>query len=270
VPTPAQVREHYDIERELSDRLRNAGSRDERRRLYGEVYRELHERIAHHPLVMQADDTNAQAAAIAPQVRLLRDFVNRDTMFCEIGAGDAAVARALALTVRSSIAFDVTDAYLRGPNPDGRFEFRVFDGFNPGLPPASVDVTYSRDLVEHLHPDDMLEQTAAVLQMLKPGGMYICVTPNRLSGPHDVSRHFDEEPTGFHLREYTVGELATAMRAIGFSDVRALISIGGRRLSPLLPPWVVTPVEALVARLPRRARRQIGQLLAAVKVVGIR
>jgi SAM-dependent methyltransferase len=267
---PSEVREHYEIERELSDRLRAARSREERRGLYEQVYRELHERVAHHPLVVRADDAAAQAAAAAPQVRLLRPFLNPQSVFCEIGAGDAAVARTLAPMVRSAVALDVTDAYLRGPNPDGAFEFRVFDGFDPGLAPASVDLAYSRDLVEHLHPDDMREQTAAIARMLKPGGMYVCVTPNRLWGPHDISRHFDATPKGFHLREYTSTELARAMREAGFSDVRLLASVGGRRISPLLPTWTATWIESLVACLPRRLRRRVGQLLATVKVIGIR
>jgi SAM-dependent methyltransferase len=268
--SPSELREHYEIERELSDRLREARSRAERRGLYGDIYRELGERVAHHPLVVQADDAAGQAAAGTSQVRLLRPFLTPQSVFCEIGAGDATVARTLAPMVRSSIAFDVTDAYLRGPNPDGGFEFRVFDGFDPGLPPACVDLAYSRDLVEHLHPDDLYEQTTAIARMLKPGGMYICVTPNRLSGPHDISRHFDDTPKGFHLREYTSAELASALREAGFSDVRVLLSIDGRRISPLLPAWTATWPEALIAHLPRRVRRRVGRLLAAVKVVGIR
>ena len=38
-------------------------------------------------------------------------------------------------------------------------------------------------------------------------GVYICITPNRVSGPHDVSRGFDEVATGFHMHEYTGREI---------------------------------------------------------------
>jgi len=268
--TDPQVSEQYYIERELADRLRGARSRDERRVLYGQVYREFNERVRHYDLAIQAADPVIQAAAIAPQVRLLRGFVSRQSVYCEIGAGDGAVARALAPMVSSSLAIDVTDALLRGPNPDANFRFRVFDGFDPALPPQSVDVAYSRDLVEHLQPDDMLEQTVAVARMLKAGGIYVCVTPNRLSGPHDVSRDFDDIPRGLHLKEYTATEVAQTLRKAGFGDVRVLISVGGWRLAPLLPMWTVTPLEGFLSRLPRWARRRIARLLAAVKVVGIR
>ena len=268
--TAAQVREQYEVERELGDRLRNAATREERRPLYGEVYGELRERLAHHPLVVQSQDTLAQSVAAAPQVRLLRTFVGSSTDFCEIGAGDGAVARALAPYVRSSLALDVTDAHLSGPRLDRNFEFRLFDGFDPDVPPASLDIAYSRDVAEHLHPDDLLEQTAAIARMLRPGGRYVCVSPNRLSGPHDISRRFDDTPTGLHLHEYTAGELATALRRAGFRDTRIVISWAGRRLSPLLPMWTVGWLESGVAHLPLRARRGFGEVLGAIKVVGIR
>jgi SAM-dependent methyltransferase len=268
--TDPHDREQYYIERELADRLRAAQSREERRLLYGQVYREFNERVRHYTLAIQAEDPIVQAAAVAPQVRLLRGFVDSRSVFCELGAGDGAVARALAPMVRSSLALDVTDALLRGPNPEANFRFRVFDGFDPDLPPESVDLAYSRDLVEHLQPDDMLEQTAAVARILKSGGIYLCVTPNALSGPHDVSRIFDDAPRGFHLKEYTSTELAQALRKAGFSHVRVLISAGGWRLTPLLPMWTVTRVEAILMRLPRWWRRRIARLLAAVKLAGIR
>ena len=62
--------------------------------------------------------------------------------------------------------------------------------------------------MEHLHPDDALEQLQNIYSALVPGGIYLCITPNRLSGPQDVSRDFDMVATGFHLKEYTISELS--------------------------------------------------------------
>jgi len=258
------------VERELSDRLRNAGSREERRRLYEEVYRELNERLPHHPLVVRADDSAARDVMTAPQVRLLRSFASRDTSFLEIGAGDAGVARALAPFVSSALALDVTDTNMHGTSRDGNFEFRLFDGFDPGVPAGSMDLAYSMDVVEHLHREDMLEQTAAVLRTLRSGGLYVCVTPNGLSGPHDVSRHFDDSPRGFHLYEYSATELASAFRTAGFSKVKFVVSAAGWRLTPLLPASLLVPVEWVIGRLPRSIRLPVGRGLAAVKLVGVR
>jgi len=268
VQSPEQIREHYAIERELADRLRTAPSKEARRRLYGVVYEERSRRIAHHPLVERAADPAARAAAAAPQVGLIRSFVSPGSAFAEVGAGDGAVAHGVAPHVASSTAIDVTDV-LALPDDDARgFAFRVFDGFDLGL--ADLDVVYSNDVAEHLHPDDFLDHARAILRALKPGGRYLCVTPNRLSGPHDISRHFDDVPRGFHLREYTASELGAALKAAGFADVKVVAAVGGRRLSPLLGLWVVVPFERAVGRLPARLRRRAALGLAALKVVGVK
>ena len=52
--SPERLRLHYEVERELSDRLR-AASAEERATLYGEVYDELFRRVEDHPqLVVKA------------------------------------------------------------------------------------------------------------------------------------------------------------------------------------------------------------------------
>lgn len=264
-----ELREHFEIERELADRLRSAPTAEARRALYGEVYRLRSERIPHHPLVRQARDATARAATVAPQVRLLRPFLHPGARFCDVGAGDGAVARALAPFVAQAIALDVTDALAVPDAPDAGFEFRVFDGYDLGVPDASLDVVYSNDVVEHLHADDMPDHARAVRRALRPGGRYVCVTPNRLSGPHDISRHFADAPLGFHLREYTITELAAALRQAGFSDVRVIVTVAGRRLSPMVSAKVVGPAEWALARLPPRIRRVLARGLTAVKAVGI-
>ena len=47
-----QLREHYLIERELSDRLRNA-TKDERRYLYSTLYDEFYRRLHDYPSIIQ-------------------------------------------------------------------------------------------------------------------------------------------------------------------------------------------------------------------------
>jgi SAM-dependent methyltransferase len=264
------LRQHFEIERELADKLREAPSKEERRRLYGEVYRQRSELIPSHPLVQQAADAEVRSGYVEPQVRLLRSFVNEQTRFCEVGAGDGAVAKALAPHVASSVALDVTDALALPDDEGAGFEFRVFDGFDLGLPPGSIDLVYSNDVVEHLHPDDMLDHAREVREILRPGGKYVCVTPNRLSGPHDVSKHFAETPQGFHLREYSATELAAALRQAGFSRVKVFLAFRGRRLTPLLPAGLVRPLEALIEAMPRRYGRRVARLLAALKTAAVK
>jgi hypothetical protein len=90
---------------------------------------------------------------------------------------------------------------------------------------------------------------------LKPGGVYICITPSRLTGPHDISYAFDREATGFHLKEYIVGDLAALFRQVGFTKLR--IIFGGRGKFMLLPTWTATICEKLLDLLPHRLRKTI-------------
>jgi SAM-dependent methyltransferase len=154
--------------------------------------------------------------------------------------------------------------------PSTGFEFKVFDGFDLGLPPGSLDLAYSHDVAEHLHPDDLFDQLRSVQRSLRPGGMYVCVTPNRISGPHDISRHFSATPRGFHLREYTSTELADVFRGAGFTSVKIFVAVNGRHLSPLLPTKLARPLEAPLGALPKAVRRNLSLPIAALKVVGIR
>lgn len=266
--TDRELREHFEIERELAARLRAAGSHQERRRLYSEIYRERSERIPHHPLVRQADDERARAASVEPQVRLLKPFLDAGVRFVEVGAGDGAVTRAIAPLVRHALALDVTDALFRGQGADN-LELRVFDGFDLGVAAESINVVYSHDVVEHLHEDDMLLHASSIRQALSDGGVYLCVTPNRLSGPHDISQHFSDKAEGFHLREYTVTELSEVFRAAGFTRVLVFVSKAGHHLSPPVPARSLRRIELGLERLPTRVRRSAGRALHSLKVVAV-
>lgn len=264
--TLAQLREHYLIEKELASRLRRA-SRTERRELYHVVYDERARRIAHHPLVVRASDPQAQARAVLPQARLLGKFVNRETTFLEIGPGDCALAFEMAKWVKQVYALDVSGELTRQTERPSNFEFRLFDGLELPLPPNSIDLAYSNDVLEHLHPEDACDQLRSLVRVLKPGGKYICITPNRLAGPHDVSRHFDQEATGFHLKEYTIRELTNLFRSVGFSEIQAFVSVHGQRL---LPPFHIQPytlIEQLVQKVPLEKRRGLASFLMAIKVI---
>jgi hypothetical protein len=81
--------------------------------------------------------------------------------------------------------------------------------------------------------DDPFEQLQNLHRALVPGGMYLCITPNRLSGPHDVPGVFDHTASGFHLKEYTVGELARIFRRVGLRKVRNAFGKKGS-LCPML------------------------------------
>src|SRR5213079_724544 len=115
--------------------------------------------------------------------------------------------------VAAVYAVDVTDSLfgtgVRPPN----FFFVPSDWVPISLPPESIDIAYSNQLLEHVHPEDAEDHVRPVFQTLQPRGKYICITPNRLSGPWDISRQFTDTARGLHLREYTVSELVDLLRS---------------------------------------------------------
>jgi hypothetical protein len=97
--------------------------------------------------------------------------------------------------------------------------------------------------------------------------VYICITPNRVSGPHDVSRGFDKVATGFHLREYTGREIRKMFLSAGFTRVD--FYAGGRGRYVRIPAALALSAEAAFERLPMAARRAKISVLAAHVLLGL-
>jgi SAM-dependent methyltransferase len=264
--SPERLREHYLIERELADRLRSAG-KDERRHLYTALYDELFRRVLDHPQLTDKADAENRASAVAGRMSLLSRFLNPDTVYLEVGPGDCALALEVARRVRQVYAVDVSEEITGGLDMPGNFRRVISDGCNIPVPKGEVSVALSDQLMEHLHPEDALEQLRNIYGALAEGGHYICITPNSLSGPHDVSEYFDEVATGFHLKEYTITELASLFRATGFKRVRVLVGARGRFLK--VPVSLLKMIEGALSILPRRLGKRAAKGLPLRLILGI-
>ena len=266
---PDLIRHHYDVETELAAKLRNA-SKDERRAgLYASIYRERLERIPSHPLLLRAHDETATAHAVEAQLGLLEKWLRPDMDFLEVGPGDCTLAVAVASSVRNVYAVDVTDALLDDAEYPPNFRFIASDGVTVSVPEGTIHLAYSNQVLEHLHPDDARDQLVAIWKALAPGGRFICITPNRLSGPWDISRQFDDVARGLHLREYTLSELVDLLRSVGF-EVHLFASYKGRHIATVVPERPVRVFESAIGRLPRDIRRRLAWPLTAVKVLATR
>ena len=255
--TPERIRAHYEIERRLADRLRHS-NKEERGKLYSELYDELFRAVPDHPQHRRKATSKASDQDIARQLSLLALFLKPESVYLEVGCGDCHVAHAIARRVRHAYGVDVSAEITRSAGAPANFELLLSDGTS--IPAADVDVIYSNQLMEHLHPEDAAEQLDNIFRALRPGGTYVCITPNRVNGPHDVSKHFDRTATGFHLHEYTYRELARLFRAAGFTRLDAVLDWRGRRAR--VPIWVAGAIERLAELVPALARtRPMGRLL---------
>lgn len=261
----SRFRHHYEVEKDIASRLRRA-SRAERLALYASAYDELFERVPEHPQLAASDGSRPGDAN--DQWRFLRRFVRSNSVLLEIGAGDCALASAAAGHVLSVVALDVSTFILSCAKVPENVHRVVSDGIRLPLPEDSVDVAYSCQLMEHLHPDDSLEQLGEIVRVLRRGGTYVCVTPNRLTGPHDVSRYFDDEATGLHLKEYTISELSALFRGAGFRDVRAYV--GTRGVFARVPLFVMRGAERAVGMLRPAARRSFRDSFLALPLLQAR
>lgn len=270
-----QIKEHYELEKSLANRLLNS-TKQERQYLYTSLYDELFTKITFHPQLSVKADPTAAAWIVAQRMQLIENFLNSELIFLEIGPGDCTLSLEIAKHVKKVYALDVSNEITKNLSLPDNFELIISDGCSVPLPENSVNVAYSHQLMEHLHPDDAVEQLQAICRALVPGGSYICITPNKLSGPHDVSQYFDEVATGFHLKEYLLSELYQLFRAAGFSKVSLYKSYKTTHLQiPLssITMLLFVAIESLLKVLPFSLRRKIASLpllFRGMTVVGVK
>jgi ubiquinone/menaquinone biosynthesis C-methylase UbiE len=256
--TIEEVKKHYDIERKLADHLRNA-SKEERKHLYTTVYNELYQNLPNNSIALRRDP-KASAWVVAQRMQLIKPFLKESITFLEIGPGDCSLTIEVAKHVNKAYAVDVTEKFKENLTPPSNFELIISDGSSIPVPDNSVDVVYSHQVMEHLHPEDALEQLFNIHRILVPGGIYICITPNRLSGPHDISWHFDAVATGLHLKEYTVTELYDLFHKAQFSKINYYKSYKDQNFSFRLSTptrFLLKGLETFVDLFPYPLKRDI-------------
>jgi SAM-dependent methyltransferase len=254
------------FETHIASQLREAG-RTERAQLYNQVYDSYTEQF---PESLPKDSTDAERIA-RYETSFLRRFLTPSTVMIEIGPGRCHLAFALAPLVARIYGVDVSAAVAHGAETPPNFELRLTDGVRMPFASDSIDLVISNQLMEHLHPDDAIEQIREIYRVLRTGGSYSCVTPSRVNGPHDCSAYFDDLPcpvqagdyqaTGLHLKEYTTQELVALFKDAGFFRVATWIGAKGRYVE--LPPPVISSVEA-AARLIPPSRRKRSSLLGVL------
>lgn len=265
-----QIEQQYAIEKDLASKLRNS-KKEDRQYLYNHLYDQLFQKVSDHPQINRKNDPQASAKEVTQKMRLLQNFLDPGSIFLEIGPGDCQLALTVAKKVKKVYAVDVSQEIVENTDLPANFALIVSDGCTVPVAPNSVTIAYSNQLIEHLHPDDAIEQLRNIYKALAPGGSYLCLTPNKLSGPHDISKHFDEVATGFHLKEYTFTELSKLFVEVGFSKIKAYI--GGQGIYLRFPVSIIKFSESIISKLPFRIRKKlrnnlIYQAILEIRIVG--
>ncbi len=226
--TSEEVRQHWVLERLLTDKLLQSG-REERWRVFSDCYTELYEKCP------WLNTTEERADILHAKFAKWKHLVRPGDKIFEVGSGRAALLKYLTSLGCKCVATEITPE--RGakhlPQADG-LTWRNTDGVNLAQfePEGTYDFVISSQVIEHLHPNDLETHFRNAARILKRRGQYIFDTPHRGAGPHDLSLVFGfDRSVCMHLKEYDYPGLVSMLRKAGFGKIRAIFS--PKKIKPL-------------------------------------
>ena len=211
-------------------RLREC-NRENRKKLYLEAYSEV-SRLAIKSF--RSTDPEQRTAGTSKRLAFsLSHHISTDDHILEIGCGRGYTCFKLASLAGSIVGIEVSKAsILEAKDLISKHEIdnvtieqiSAID-IQEHFSNCTFDTALSIDVVEHLHPEDAADHFHQVYDVLKPNGKYMIVMPNRLNGPHDLTRVVfpkAKEPLGFHLNESTYADTIEILRSVGFRKFHAM------------------------------------------------
>ena len=250
-----ELKEIYLVEKQQAQILRNEPNKEIRKKLYGTVYETYFEKLPYHPQFKIKNDRIAKNARLEFQLNQIRPFLSEKTDFTEIGAGDCSLTIETSKYCNTTSALEVSDEIVKGISFPKNSQCLIFDGFNFPFENDSIDLAYSNQLMEHLHPEDAIDQVQEIYRILRKGGKYICITPNGINGPHDISRFYGNDLVGFHLKEYLPSELKKLFIGAGFKRVRAYMMVKKRPI--YISIRIIRLIEIVLYLFPTKIRKKL-------------
>ena len=125
------------------------------------------------------------------------------------------------------------------------------------VPSASVDVVATLQVIEHVW--DHGQFVRECLRVLRPGGLLLVTTPNRLT----FSPGLDAPVNPFHTKEFTAGELTALLVSCGFAVETVTGLQAGQRLQTLDETYG-SFVDAQLAGTPSQWPAQLYEDVASI------
>lgn len=251
---------HYKIEGKLAEKLKN-GDYANRLNNYGEAYRYFYKdvfpRLYGYPYEQHTANTPNCDTYNKTRLSFSGKFANPSDVLVEIGPGSCHFIRKMSEFVRRAIAIDVA-MYQDGRALPDNMEFLIYDGIHLPFQPNSINVFCSHHVIEHLHPEDARNQLCDIYKMLDHGGRLLLTTPNPVTGPHDISRGFDELSSCFHLKEYSSTELIGLLRSIGFKNISTYVYLKGKMVR--CPSSLPIILESILSKFKHGLAQKLGRL----------
>jgi len=254
-----QIKNHYVVEKEIAGKLRHS-NRNERTKIYHKMYEELFKRVPDHPRLIRQRSDKASVASNNNKLALLSRFLCEDSIVVEFGPGGCRFAYRIASHVKKIYGVDISDQRKLDISEPGNFELIIYDGYDlDEIETNSVDLVFSDQFIEHIHPEDTILHFRLVKRVLKPQGRYLFRTPSAVTGPHDISKYFSDTPQGFHLREWTYRDIKEEIfSSLGFSEL--VTYWNAKRILKQLPFLYFASFESLFDHLPKSISRIMAKL----------
>lgn len=161
----------------------------------------------------------------------------------EAGCGEGYGADLITEVANQVIGLDYDDsavAHVRARYP--RVDMRQGNLADLPLPDASVDVVVNFQVIEHLW--DQHQFVVECRRVLRPGGLLLMSTPNRIT----FSPGRDTPVNPFHTRELNAAELTELLETAGFTMEAMLGVYHAERLSALDERHGGSIIDAQIAR----------------------
>lgn len=210
----------FQLERILRKRIL-LSSKEDRAVIIDQAYIELFERFPKHSRLSTTQEVAKCKGRLGSG--LIIPLSKRGSKVLEVGCGRGDVLMALAEQGRICTGIEVSRDMLQLCN---KLRVKIVYGVADHLdfPADSFDVVFSQEVLEHLHPEDVPRHFAEAFRVLRPNGILAVETPNRRTGPQDISRGFTLVAEGLHLKEWTMRELIQQFQKAGFVRIRGLLA----------------------------------------------
>ncbi len=239
--TSARARQ-FEVERQLRRRILSS-SRENRCLVVDQVYHELFARCPHHGRLTETAEVRIRQGRM--KARLILPLLKPKTEILEVGCGTGSVLTALMEMGYKCAGIEASREMLDICTKQGlEVAFGTADHIE--FPANSFDFVFSQEVLEHLQPEDVPRHFSEAFRVLRPNGILAVETPNRRTGPQDVSRGFTRVAQGLHLKEWGVSELVCLFRDSGFANIRGLLA----------PQFLArrSPIVHRISRVPARVK----------------
>jgi spore coat polysaccharide biosynthesis protein SpsF (cytidylyltransferase family) len=143
----------------------------------------------------------------------------------DIACGDGYGCRIMSGHVGQVLGIDINESLIANNNQrndHGNIRYAVDNAFGLSLGDGSVSGATAMEVIEHLPVDQVDTFVKEARRVVKPGGAFICSTPQNSHGEIPV--------VPWHVREYSAPELRAILQR-HFGKVKILSSKSGGRLS---------------------------------------